>query len=185
MTLTALMHVTALATILAAGVTSGASAQATAVDPHHPNATLAQATPGQAPGVQPAQPRVIPVQPDTMPAQPGMTPAQPGMMHPGMAGQGTMQPAQQGTQPTQPGMMGQSMMCPMMRSGMMSGMGGMPMMAPRGHMMKVMFAIADMNGDGALSFEEVTALHKRIFDRVDANKDGKVTREEIQTFVRE
>jgi len=77
------------------------------------------------------------------------------------------------------GMMGQDMMCGMMRSGMMDGMGGMPMMGPRGPMMKVMFAIADTNGDGALSFEEVTAIHKRIFDRVDANKDGKVTPEEL------
>ena len=31
-------------------------------------------------------------------------------------------------------------------------------------------------------FEEVTAIHKRIFDSVDANDDGKVTREEIQEF---
>ena len=52
---------------------------------------------------------------------------------------------------------------------MMGGVG------PRGHMMKVFFAIADTNGDGALSFEEVTAIHKRIFDKIDANKDGKVT----------
>ena len=57
---------------------------------------------------------------------------------------------------------------------------GMP-----GHMMKIMFAIADVNGDGALSFEEVTTIHKRIFDRVDANKDGKVTPEEVQSFMRE
>jgi hypothetical protein len=89
-----------------------------------------------------------------------------------------MQPAQPGTPPAEAGMM---------RPGMMGHgmMGGMPMMGPRGHMMKVMFAIADTNGDGALSFEEVTAVHKRIFDRVDANKDGKVTVEEMQTFMRE
>jgi Ca2+-binding EF-hand superfamily protein len=80
--------------------------------------------------------------------------------------------------------------------GMMSGgMGGMCEMM--GHMMggihhgmmdnvrmKIMFAIADMNGDGALSFEEVTAIHKRIFDAIDANKDGKVTFEEIQKFLK-
>jgi EF hand len=63
--------------------------------------------------------------------------------------------------------------------------GIMPMMAGSGHMMKVMFAVADANGDGALSFEEVTVIHKRIFDRVDANKDGKVTLEELQSFMRE
>ena len=69
----------------------------------------------------------------------------------------------------------------MMPSGMM---GGRPMMAMHGHMMKIMFAVADANGDGALSFEEVTAIHKRIFDSVDANKDGKVTTEEIHAFMR-
>jgi Ca2+-binding EF-hand superfamily protein len=52
----------------------------------------------------------------------------------------------------------------------------------RGQMMKIMFAVADTDGDGALSFEEVTAIHKRIFDSVDANKDGKVTPEEMQVF---
>lgn len=74
------------------------------------------------------------------------------------------------------GMMGMNMM----RPGMMSGM---PMMAMRGHMMQIMFAIADTNGDGALSFDEVMAIHKRIFDIVDANKDGKVTLEEMQAFM--
>jgi len=76
------------------------------------------------------------------------------------------------------GMMGRSMMMP---SGMMDGM---PMMAMRGHMMKIMFAVADADGDGALSFEEVTAIHKRILDSVDANKDGKVTTDELQAFIR-
>jgi len=69
----------------------------------------------------------------------------------------------------------------MMPGGMM---GGMPMMGMRGPMMKIMFAIADTDGDGALSFEEVTAIHKRIFGSVDANKDGKVTTEEMQAFWR-
>jgi hypothetical protein len=64
-------------------------------------------------------------------------------------------------------------------------MGEMPMMGRRGHMLKVIFAIADTDGDGALSFEEVTAIHKRIFTRVDVNKDGKVTVEEVQSFMRE
>ena len=39
-----------------------------------------------------------------------------------------------------------------------------------GHAMKIMFAIADADGDGALSFEEVTVIHKRIFDKVDAQQ---------------
>jgi Ca2+-binding EF-hand superfamily protein len=75
-----------------------------------------------------------------------------------------------------PGMMGQGMMGGMMQPGMM----GM-----RGPRMRIMFAVADVDGDGALSFEEVTTLHKRIFDKVDANKDGKVTLEEVQAFMRE
>lgn len=79
-------------------------------------------------------------------------------------------------QPGQPGIMGGMMQPHMMGQGMM----GMP-----GHMMKIMFAIADVNGDGALSFEEVTTIHKRIFDKIDANKDGKVTLEEIQSFMQD
>jgi hypothetical protein len=94
---------------------------------------------------------------------------------------GDMTGQDQGTQPDQycmmrSGMMGRNMM----QSGMM---GGMPRMGMRGHMMKFMFAIADVDGDGALSFEEVTTIHKRIFDKVDANKDGKVTPEETQAFM--
>ena len=92
----------------------------------------------------------------------------------GMTGQGGMP----GVDMMRGGMMGQGMMQPGM-------MGGMPMMGMRGHMMKIMFAIADTNGDGALSFEEVTAIHKRIFDAVDADKDGKVTPDEIQAFMRQ
>jgi hypothetical protein len=75
--------------------------------------------------------------------------------------------------PAQPGMMGPGMMR------------HEPMMGRRGHAMKVMFAIADADGDGALSFEEVTVIHKRIFDSVDADKDGKVTVDEVQAFMRE
>ena len=92
----------------------------------------------------------------------------------------------QGAQPdqadTMPGKMGQGMMGDMMQPEMM---GATPMMRMRGHMMKIMFAIADTDGDGALSFEEVMTIHKRIFDKVDANKDGKVTLEEVQAFMRE
>ncbi|MBP2445106.1 EF-hand domain-containing protein [Rhizobium leguminosarum] len=90
----------------------------------------------------------------------------------GTTGQG------QGAMPGGSGMMPDGMM----GRGMMDGM---PMMPMHGHMMKIMLAVADADGDGALSFEEVTAIHKRIFDSVDANKDGKVTPEEIQAFMRE
>lgn len=145
MTLTALSRATALAAIIATGATTGAAAQTTAADPHHPETTLTQAA-------SPAEAG------DAAGQNQGTQPAQPGMMQPGMMGQG---------------MMGQGMM------------GGMPMMRMRAHMMKIMFAIADTDGDGGMSFEEITAIQKRIFDKVDADKDEKVTPEEVQTFMRE
>lgn len=156
MTLISLTRVAALAAIVAAGVTATAAAQTIAADPHH--MTVAQAAPSTEPGDMAEQDQ------GAQPAQPGMMPS--GMMCQGMTGQG----------------MGQGMMGEMMQP---SRMGAMPMMRMRGHMMKVMFAIADTDGDSALSFEEITAIHKRIFDKVDANKDGKVTTEEVQAFMRE
>jgi hypothetical protein len=116
MTLIALPRAATFAALAVASVTA-AVAQTPSADPHHPDTTVAQATPPSA-----------------------------------MTGPGTM---------------------------------GHGMMGRPGHMMKIMFAIADVNGDGALSFEEVTTIHKRIFDRVDVNRDGKVTPEEAQSFMRE
>jgi hypothetical protein len=148
MSLTALPCAAAFA-IIAVGVTTAVAAQTTATDPHHPDATVAQATLSSEPE-------------DTAGQVPGSQPGQPGMMPPGMMGQG--------------------MMGGMMQPGMM---GAMPMMGMHGHTMKFMFAIADADGDGALSFQEVTTIHKRIFDAVDVNKDGKVTPQEVQSFMRE
>ena len=68
-----------------------------------------------------------------------------------------------------PGMMGCG------QPGMM-GMGG-------GHfrmMMPMMMAMMDTNNDGALSLEEVQAVHARMFTFIDKNKDGKVTPDEVQ-----
>ncbi|PDS45289.1 hypothetical protein CO662_25350 [Rhizobium anhuiense] len=77
-----------------------------------------------------------------------------------------------------PGMMGRNMTPGMYER--------MRMMGPmRGHMMKIMFAITDSDGDGGVSFEELTAIHKRVFDAVDANNDGKVTPEEMQAFMQD
>ncbi|MFL5258932.1 MAG: EF-hand domain-containing protein [Hyphomicrobiales bacterium] len=94
-------------------------------------------------------------------------------------------------------MMSQSMMgCP--------GMGSQDMMGMRSHMMRMMsrgsgagrwghhrgfglrmmVILMDTDGDGALSLEEVQSAHARIFKAVDANKDGKVTVEEMQQFFR-
>jgi hypothetical protein len=118
---------------------------------------------------------VDPHHPDTTSAQ-TTPPAKPG----DMLGQG------QSTAPGQRGMMSPGMSTGtgqgMMQPGMMEAM---PMTQMRGHMIKVMFAIADTDGDGALSFEEITAIHRRIFDKVDANKDGKVTTEEVRAFMRD
>ena len=66
----------------------------------------------------------------------------------------------------------------MMRERMM-GHGMMRRHAP----LKIMFAILDTNGDGALSFEEIMTAHKRIFDAIDVNKDGKITVEEVEAFM--
>ena len=94
--------------------------------------------------------------------------------------------AQETAADRQPGMMRPGKMSPETTTMMQSGtMAGMPMMTAHGHMLKVMFAIADADGDGALSFEEVAAIHKRIFGKIDTSKDGKVTVEEFQAFMRE
>jgi len=136
MTPTALLRPVTLATLIGLVMTAGAAAQTTPTDPHHPDATSAQATTPSGTGD---------------PAVQGGQPGQLGMMGPGMTGQGAME--------------------------------RMPMMAMHAPMMKIMFAIADTDGDGGLSFEEVSAIHKRIFDKVDANKDGKVVPDEIRTFI--
>ncbi len=60
----------------------------------------------------------------------------------------------------------------------------------RGHdgpppmMMKMMFAIADADGNGEVSLEEMQEIHARIFRAVDADGNGGVTRDEIRGFMR-
>jgi hypothetical protein len=70
--------------------------------------------------------------------------------------------------------------------GMERGYGGGMMMGGmgRGGMMRIMFAVADADGDGALSLEEVQEMHARIFAHVDADGDDRVTMEEMQAFAR-
>jgi hypothetical protein len=79
---------------------------------------------------------------------------------------------------TGPGMMGH------MGSGMM-GMGGG--MGPRGGNPKIrtmmMIAAADADGDQAVSFDELITVHKRMFDMVDQDKNGKVDREELESML--
>jgi hypothetical protein len=125
MMLTSLPHTTALAAMIAVGMTAATAAQTTPADPHHPETMLIQAMPpsgmmGQRMGAQPAQ--------SSMPAgQPAMMC---GMMQPGMMDQGIMG----------------------------RGMTGMPGATP----MKVMFAIADANGDGGLSFGFAFVLGRKV-----------------------
>jgi EF hand len=58
-----------------------------------------------------------------------------------------------------------------MRSGMMHGA-----------RMRIIFAIVDADGDGALSLAEVQDFHGRIFNALDENGDGGVEMEEIESF---
>jgi hypothetical protein len=97
-------------------------------------------------------------------------------------------PADEALQPDQPGIAPPGMMDEGMMSHGMRQTGAdavMPRMRMRRHMMKIIFAVADTNGDGGLSFDEITTIQKRIFDQVDDNKDGKVTPEEVQSFMHE
>jgi Ca2+-binding EF-hand superfamily protein len=72
------------------------------------------------------------------------------------------------------GMMGRGMM----GQGMMSrGMIG------QGMMMRMIFALMDGDGDETISLPEFQAAHERLFKAMDANKDGRLTMEEMQSFM--
>jgi hypothetical protein len=66
--------------------------------------------------------------------------------------------------------------------GMGRGAGGMRSGMMHGARMRMMFAIVDADGDGALSLTEVQDFHGRIFNAVDENGDGAVEMEEIESF---
>jgi hypothetical protein len=69
-----------------------------------------------------------------------------------------------------------------MRGMMRARMGQRPMVSPL--MMRMMFALMDADGDGTISLDEFKAAHERIFKAMDANKDGKLTPEEMLAFMR-
>jgi hypothetical protein len=70
------------------------------------------------------------------------------------------------------GMMGRGMMGP--------GQMGTGMMGPA--MIRMMLVLMDTDGDGTVSLSEFQAAHERIFKALDANKDGRLTLQEVQAF---
>jgi len=67
----------------------------------------------------------------------------------------------------------------MMRGGFTGGPGmiGHPMM------MRMIFALMDTDGDATIELPEFQAAHERIFKAMDSNKDGRLTLEELETFM--
>jgi hypothetical protein len=51
-------------------------------------------------------------------------------------------------------------------------------------MMRMIFGLMDGDGDGTLSLPEFQAAHERILKAMDSSKDGRLTQEEMQAFMR-
>ena len=77
------------------------------------------------------------------------------------------------------GMMGRGMMPQGMKGhGATSGDAMGPPVAFR-----IIFALMDADGDGTVSLPEFQAAHERIFKAMDRDKDGKLTPDEMKTFM--
>jgi hypothetical protein len=87
----------------------------------------------------------------------------------------------------QGGMMGRGDAGGMMGRGMGGNMTGHSMMGGRAMgppiMFRMMFALMDGDGDGAITLQEFQAAHDRIFKAMDSSKDGRLTQEEMQAFM--
>lgn len=71
----------------------------------------------------------------------------------------------------------------MERRGMMRGQGDRMRHAfMHGAGMRILFAIVDADGDGALSLAEIQDFHARIFDAADEDGDGRLDMDEIGAF---
>lgn len=195
--LTSLQRAVAVATIVASSAASGALAQETAADPSQPEALEAETAPST--GGAGATDQIQGTQPD-----------QSDLMGEGMMSGPMDQPTTgQGMMCSNmcSGMLGGGATCSEMCSGMMGqgamGQGAMSQgMGPHGgmngalrpgqvssgmhgHMMKIVFAIADADGNGGLSLDELAAVQGRVFDAVDTNEDGSVMPEELRAFIGE
>jgi Ca2+-binding EF-hand superfamily protein len=49
---------------------------------------------------------------------------------------------------------------------------------------RMIFALMDADGDGGISLAEFQTAHERVFKAIDNNKDGKLTLEEMQAFMK-
>jgi hypothetical protein len=61
-------------------------------------------------------------------------------------------------------------------------MGG-GMMRHHAPFMRIIFALMDSDGNGTVSLQDFQAAHERIFKSMDANKDGVLILDEMQSFM--